>query len=426
MSSERKENKFIDILSCLGFYLIDCLRNEYYFNTYSVEIKKHINFNYLPFVNKQIMNLLLKTYFQRNEFPFYSLIYYKSESQNYIKKINFVSINPDIEKSIKIPQHVISLTMGPYLLDKEYMKSKNYEINEKINFSADLVPLNLTELNFYRHCTHTKFFLTGHLDKLSCLKKLIVPQYFNQKITENYFPSSLTDLDLGFDFDHPLLPGYLPNNLTNLIIKYDHWLTKDFFPGQLIKLVLFRYKKCDPGIFPETLQQLTLYRYNYDIEKEFFPLNLKKLFLVDFNSMIRIGSLPKNLTSLCMTHFKQILYPGVLPESLLKLKLHHYNHPLELNVLPSNLLKLQLGFYNKPLKPGIFPNGLLSLKFLHGFNSALNLNIFPQKLKTLFFGDKFNHGIKEGVLPKSLHTLKFGEAFDQLPIFFWTVECYLV
>ncbi len=420
MSSERKQNKFIDVLSCLGFYLIDYLKNEYYFETYiSGNIQKFITFNYLPFVNKQIMNLLLKTYFEKNEFPSYSIENYSTEKQNYIRKIKFVMINQDIEKCIKIPQHIVSLTIGQCVLDFNYRLSKNFKIDfDIINFTSDLFPLNLTELNFYGHSNYIKFSLTKDcLGKLTCLKKLIVPAGFNQKINEIFFPRSLTDLDMGYDFKYPLLHGDLPENLINLKIQYNDQLTKEIFPNQLIKLELFRNEKCNPGIFPETLQELTIYRYNYDLEQDFFPSNLRKLFLVDFNSMIGINSLPKNLTSLQLNSFKQILLPGVLPESLLKLKLHHYNHILEPNVLPKGLLKLQLGFYDKPLKPGIFPNGLLSLKFLHAFNQGLKSNIFPQKLKTLYLGDKFNHKVKGGTLPKSLQTLGFGDNFDQKPYF---------
>jgi hypothetical protein len=50
MPFERKESKFIDVLSSLGFYLIDFLKNQYYFDMDLGKIKKRITFNYLPFV----------------------------------------------------------------------------------------------------------------------------------------------------------------------------------------------------------------------------------------------------------------------------------------------------------------------------------------------------------------------------------------
>jgi hypothetical protein len=371
------------------------------------------------FVNKQIMKLLLKTYFERNHFPSYSIANYSSEKQNYIKKVNYVMINQDIENNIKIPEHIVSLTIGQTLLDCDYRLSKKFDTKKNvIVFTSNLAPLNLTELNFYQYSSDMTCLLTDDsLKNLSRLKNLVVPYGFNQKITEKFFPNSLTDLDLGHNFNYPLLPGYLPDNLLNLRMKYNHTLTRELLPNKLISLKLFREKKCDPGIFPESLQRLELYGYNHDLEQDFFPSNLKDLYLFEFDSIIKIRSLPKNLTSLKMCFFKQILHPGVLPESLLTLHMHHYNHPLEPGIFPNSLLKLRLGFYDQPLNTGIFPSGLLSLKFLHGFNQVLKPGVFPQKLKTLFLGYKFNHQIEEDVLPKSLQRLQFGECFDQMPYF---------
>lgn len=414
----KKESKFMDVLSCLGFYLIDFLKNQCYFDINYNGITKHITFNYLPFVNKRIMNLLLKTYFERNEFPSYSVVNYSPEKQIYIKNINFVMINEDIEESIILPQHIVSLTIGQVFMDFDYRFSKNFETEKKIYITSDLIPKNLKELNF-SDFSYTSICLTDDcLKNLSRLKKIRLPRYFNQAITKKFFPNSLTDLDLGYCFNHPLPPGSFPDNLINLTMQYNDALTKEFFPNQLTNLTLFRQKKCDPGIFPESLRRLTLYCYNHNLEQNFFPSSLKKLFLVALDSKIETGGLPKNLIYLEMTSFKQMLCPNILPKSLIVLNLHHYNHPLEPGILPSSLLKLKLGFYDQPLEPGVLPDGLLSLKFLYGFNQELKPNVLPQKLKTLFFGDKFNHQIdSDGVLPRSLQRLQFGESFDQ-PLYF--------
>jgi hypothetical protein len=75
--------------------------------------------------------------------------------------------------------------------------------------------------------------------------------------TYNSFPSTLTELKVGFQFKHELLSGHLPPNLTSLSFEgsnNSNHLDHSILPNTLINLDLGCCKEIIPKLLPSNLK----------------------------------------------------------------------------------------------------------------------------------------------------------------------------
>ncbi|EGC36991.1 hypothetical protein DICPUDRAFT_91719 [Dictyostelium purpureum] len=178
-----------------------------------------------------------------------------------------------------------------------------------------------------------------------------------------------------------------------------------------------------PGMIPSTLKELTLpHDYNHPLQETFaitndcldyipvFPENgLTKLYITNsFNQPIIQNVLPKTLKELKIgTSFTQELYFESIPDSVtfLTLDCPYYNHQFAPGILPRNLIKLKIG-NNVPLLPGSLPESLTYLKLCRDFNQPITANLLPKNLKKISFGSNFQSNF---VPSENIHTIVFGE-----------------
>jgi hypothetical protein len=229
-----------------------------------------------------------------------------------------------------------------------------YGYNQPIE--PNTLPDNLTELTF-GDCFGSTSLFTGlpSLQKNSLppnLKKITFGEWFNPPESvaslENIFPSSLTDLTFGIEFNQPIKMGVLPMNLENLSFG------RDF------------NKLIDANVLPENLKSLTFGKcFNQLIEKGVLPINLTNLvFGNDFNQPIGINNLPINLINLTLGFkFDQRIYKRILPTNLKQLTIHSTYEPM----LPINLLNRIVD--EKSKKSIEKPSGLKIVIVCESFNN---------------------------------------------------------
>ncbi len=272
------------------------------------------------------------------------------------------------------------------------------------------------------------------------------------------FPSSLTSLGLGYNFNRPLKIGHFPEGLQHLVFGalFNQKLQEGVLPPTLKSLVfgLEFEQELQPGVLPIGLTDLSFGDFfNLPIQTKVLPTGLKRLqFGKAFNKELQEGILPPTLISLVFgLEFEQKLQPGVLPMGLTNLSFGDlFNLPIQPKVLPMGLKRLQFGkAFNRRLPAEVLPMGLLKVKFGSNFdhpevvfpstlqkivfgdkfdcsvygplsgpfgddiNRYLQEKVLPSKLTSLTFGRDFNRWLYEGVLPVSLINLKFGRNYNQ-------------
>jgi hypothetical protein len=244
----------------------------------------------------------------------------------------------------------------------------------------------------------------------------------------------LEHLDLGHDFNQPILNNVLPFTLIELNLGwgYSHLL--------------------QPGVLPRSLKLLKLGpRYNYTFERGVLPFALKELHLEDvigpirldqcvFPGTLEILGLPQNISDSITRQFlsnfpflKKIIFgcPFVegtiedvtipLPPALKCFRLSGKNNAgVQPNSLPSTLEILELcDDYNRPIKHGVLPSSLKVLILGCMFKDKLEPNVLPPLLERLEFvsnvrfGCLYNHEFEFGVLPDSLQVLRLSSHFIQ-------------
>ncbi|EGC36556.1 hypothetical protein DICPUDRAFT_94283 [Dictyostelium purpureum] len=176
------------------------------------------------------------------------------------------------------------------------------------------------------------------------------------------------------------------------------------------------------GMIPSTLKELTLtIDYNHPLHEfiiineclyyipVFPPYGLTKLYITNFfNKPILPYVLPRTLKELKIgASFTHELYFQSIPDSvtLLNFDCPNYNHQFAPGILPRNLIMLVIG-NNVPLLPGSLPESLTYLKLGGHFNHPITPDLLPIHLKKISFGPNFNSLF---VPSENIHTIIFGE-----------------
>jgi hypothetical protein len=202
-------------------------------------------------------------------------------------------------------------------------------------------PLSLTHLNI----SMLEIYDFSFLPSLTNLKRLELPVVFNQALSPGFFPSSLTALNLNFDFNQTIPSHCLPDNLVELSFVFDdlsgdfnHSLSPGVLPSQLETLLLGCYDQpFSPGSLPESLTKLRILPKQSDYKLFNLPSNLKTLQISSiYDSSLGVNSFPPSVTCLdlpclCWSPFS----PVSLPERLHTLNLTEEFSPIPLSILPT-------------------------------------------------------------------------------------------
>src|SRR5437763_1459244 len=113
-----------------------------------------------------------------------------------------------------------------------------YNSNKKINDELKSFP----KINQLIFCAAFNQPLTKDVLPNS-LTQLTFGYWFNQPLTKDVLPNSLTQLTFGDGFNQPLKKDILPNNLTQLTFGdgFNQLLTKDILPNNLTQLTFGSY-----------------------------------------------------------------------------------------------------------------------------------------------------------------------------------------
>src|SRR2546423_608037 len=103
----------------------------------------------------------------------------------------------------------------------------------------DQAKLNLVRILYY----NCNMMLKNKLHKFPKINELVLCDNFNQPLTKDVLPNSLTQLTFGYYFNQPLTKDVLPNSLTQLTFGYDfnQPLTKNVLPNSLTQLIFGYY-----------------------------------------------------------------------------------------------------------------------------------------------------------------------------------------
>ncbi|GAM27688.1 hypothetical protein SAMD00019534_108640 [Acytostelium subglobosum LB1] len=177
------------------------------------------------------------------------------------------------------------------------------------------------------------------------LTLLSLGSMFNQEIAVGVLPASLTSLSFGALFNKPLINqegvSILPQHLTSLsFVSYNHPLPA--LPASMTNLDLGNKFK-HPMEVPQSLTSLALGPVMYD-HALILPTSLTSLkFTQEFNKKVTIGSLPQSLTSVLFgDKFNEPILPGSLPNSITHLTFGHSFYPVifQDGALPASLTSL--------------------------------------------------------------------------------------
>ncbi|GAM28002.1 hypothetical protein SAMD00019534_111780, partial [Acytostelium subglobosum LB1] len=238
---------------------------------------------------------------------------------------------------------------------------------------------------------------------------------FNQRLITGALPNSITSLFMK-GYDHSLKSAVLPTSLTHLHLDTFQSEIEDRLPMSLTRLHLGRYNMAYlEAVLPQQQLGALSFgdQFNIRLLPGSLPNTLTELKLgYAFNSPLVPQALPSSLVSLAMGHrFDQPLVPGALPSSLGSLILSaSFNQPLLPNVLPDSLTHIHFGrLFNQALKSKVIPASLTSLShsndlmkmitgstFRHCHIERVTIDIyermtlprmaqFNQHLKTLYF-----------------------------------------
>ncbi|EGC38407.1 hypothetical protein DICPUDRAFT_148944 [Dictyostelium purpureum] len=234
---------------------------------------------------------------------------------------------------------------------------------------------------------------------------------------KDFFPPTLTFLDLGLAWAYTSVIGILPQSMKTLKVRtqiYD----ESIFPSSLTDLTMSQVPKLI-GLYPKNLKKLSIIStVHSDLNlNSLNGLNSLEILELDTNSLLlEINSVPQSVTILNIkTASFHNLYRDMLPKSLKSLKINVYVDSFRIISLPVGLLELNcISSGLKDLDVGLLPESLTSLclgkKKNKGFNKPIKDGYLPNYLKSLDFGE-FNQQIN--YLPHSLVNLNFGEFFNK-------------
>lgn len=230
-----------------------------------------------------------------------------------------------------------------------------------------------------------------------------VPKCFNQQLTINSLPDSLTKLVLSDSWNHPLEPHVLPKNLTHLVFG------KEFnqqIESSLSNLLLLEELEFGSG-------------FNESIHPSSLPPNLKQLKLGNnnmyetghkYDKIIKIGSLPKTLIKFIFNHNykKNTIELGALPPGLECLEFGKDVEigSFEVNFLPQSLHSFSIFSYYGTFAKGVLPKNLNRLKITLNFNQSFDQDLLPRNLHSLSLGENYNRPFYANALPPTLNHLE--------------------
>src|SRR5437764_1198690 len=89
-------------------------------------------------------------------------------------------------------------------------------------------------------CYDSNIMLKNKLEIFPKINKLVLGDNFNQPLTKDVLPNSLTQLTFGYNFNQPLTKDVLPHSLTQLTFghNFNQPLTKDVLPNNLARLII--------------------------------------------------------------------------------------------------------------------------------------------------------------------------------------------
>lgn len=213
--------------------------------------------------------------------------------------------------------------------------------------------------------------------------------------------------DKGYDENYDIIFNKLDDEIELVLPdNFNEPLSENSFPENLTSLVFGKY-------------------YNQVLTKKTLPINLKYLVLGDsFNKKINPNDLPDTLISLTLgKYFNQYLDVGSLPSSLLYLKIgEKFNKDILEKVLPDKLITLEFdkfSCFQKKIKKNILPNSIKKLVFGNKYNQRIKPNRLPSELKYFILGREYLHDLNN-VLPNKVKYLEVGfnyvHYFDNIPL----------
>eukprot|EP01132_Coremiostelium_polycephalum_P003094 gene3094-3870_t len=215
-----------------------------------------------------------------------------------------------------------------------------------------------------------------------------------------------------------LIPGFIPNSVRKLNLGGYHYQIRD-------------------GVIPSSVIDLDMgEEFNHPIEQNSIPFGVKTLSVgLIFQKQIFPDVLPSSITKLTFSNrnyefFNQLFLPGVLPSTLTYLKLLGGVIPNDSSIkLPSSLRYLEAHILR--IWKGLLPIGLRSLILLDLFPlEEIEIDSIPDTLMYLeIFSTSIRIPIVKGTFPSSLSTLIFRglnktESFPYLPDSITTLQLY--
>jgi len=262
-----------------------------------------------------------------------------------------------------------------------------------------------------------------------------------------HLPSSLTHLDFGSCFVHPLREWHPPASLMHLTMAMGFaWRLRPshlHLRTNLQSLTLpIRFNEARKSLrllhLPSTLRTLTLGGpiKHKDLAALTLPQSLTALDLGDgCDASLDHVVWPPHLTRLLAGQsFKQPLAKWSPPSSLTELTLGDkngyglWNHPVSQLRLPSHLQTLRFGSaFNQPLTGLRFPPSLRVLRLGFSFRRSLESSAWspPEQLEELHLGGKWNRSCTDLHLPTRLRKLTLSNEFNE-PIENEQGECSLI
>eukprot|EP01133_Synstelium_polycarpum_P007924 gene7924-9309_t len=280
-------------------------------------------------------------------------------------------------------------------------KPPNYMIY-KDNRMVMPIPSHITHLTLE---TQSRLFLQGFLPPT--LTHLTINNYnHEQLLAEDMLPESLTHFTM-YSFTQPITAGLFPRNLVNLAIH-----TGFNFPVA-------------PGVLPDggSLTHVNLgFDFDSPLVPGSIPLSVTHLDIGAYRSQPLLpGQLPVSLTHLTFSptnQYEHPLVPGSLPDNIQHLSFGiDYNLPLQPNVLPASLTHVTFGAcFNQPLRPGCLPLSLTHIAFGYNFHGIIHPGSLPPSLQLIRSTGIYTRDIPKDVLPQSLKYLDVGRSFPASPL----------
>ena len=186
------------------------------------------------------------------------------------------------------------------------------------------------------------------------------------------WPPSLTKLELGSLYKHPIPPDSLPPSLTALDLGIGN--THTLAPHTLPALLDLRFvnQRLVTGLLPSSLTRL-YYDSSDDIPDNTLPQSLTHLtFGSRFDWQLSINCLPKSL--------KTLVFDSPLPEGELDSE-----SMMDLNIYLQ--FRLMCRGFNRQIIPGSFPSSLTAITFGVSFNQHLTIDCLPLSINCIIINN---------------------------------------